>query len=61
MYNLLGKNNMCGIAGFNWSDEELIKEMTKVISHRGPDDSGHYIDNYISLGHRRLSIIDLSS
>lgn len=52
---------MCGIAGFNWASESLIKSMTKTITHRGPDDSGHYIDNYMSLGHRRLSILDLSS
>lgn len=52
---------MCGISGFNWSDQELIMKMTKEISHRGPDDSGYYVDDFISLGHRRLSIIDLSS
>ena len=47
---------MCGITGFNWSDMRLIKNMT----NRGPDDSGHYVDDYISIGHRRLSILDLS-
>lgn len=51
---------MCGIAGFNWLDKELIKKMTEVISHRGPDDSGFYSSKNASLGHRRLSIIDLS-
>src|SRR3989344_5155948 len=51
---------MCGIAGFNWSDRKLIKRMSNVMSYRGPDDSGEYIDKYVSLGHRRLSIIDLS-
>jgi len=50
---------MCGIAGFNWPDKELIKKMTDRISHRGPDGEGFFIDN-ISLGHRRLSILDLS-
>jgi asparagine synthase (glutamine-hydrolysing) len=52
---------MCGIAGFNWEDKALIKRMTDVISYRGPDDSGHYVDRNISLGHRRLSIVDLSA
>jgi asparagine synthase (glutamine-hydrolysing) len=51
---------MCGISGFNWEDKELIKKMTKTMSHRGPDDIGHYTDKNISLGHNRLSIIDLS-
>jgi asparagine synthase (glutamine-hydrolysing) len=35
--------------------------MTDVIEHRGPDDSGYYRDRFASLGHRRLSIIDLST
>jgi len=35
--------------------------MTDVIAHRGPDGEGHYIDVNIALGHRRLSVIDLSS
>lgn len=34
--------------------------MTDSIAHRGPDGEGHYIDGYLGLGHRRLSIIDLS-
>lgn len=56
---------MCGIAGiFNRNGEpvgnRLIKAMTDAIAHRGPDDEGHYIDINIALGHRRLSIIDLS-
>src|SRR3989344_2480855 len=51
---------MCGIAGFNWDDRSLVKKMSGVISHRGPDDSGFYADKGISLGHTRLSIIDLS-
>ena len=52
---------MCGISGFNWSDKTLIKSMTDVMKCRGPDDEGHYVDKAVSLGHRRLSIIDLSS
>lgn len=51
---------MCGIAGFNWADRILINKMADSISHRGPDDSGVHVDSFVSLGHRRLSIIDLS-
>jgi asparagine synthase (glutamine-hydrolysing) len=51
---------MCGIAGFNWEDKELLLSMNNVLSHRGPDQSGTYEDRNVSLGHRRLSIIDLS-
>jgi len=56
---------MCGICGiYNLKREEqekTLKEMTKTLSHRGPDDEGFYIKENIGLGHRRLSIIDLSS
>ncbi len=51
---------MCGIAGFNFENKKLLKQMTDCISHRGPNAEGHYFDNGISLGSRRLSIIDLS-
>ncbi|MHA1284703.1 MAG: asparagine synthase (glutamine-hydrolyzing) [Promethearchaeota archaeon] len=51
---------MCGIVGFNYSDKNLIKKLIKKISHRGPDDYGFIVDDEISLGHTRLSIIDLS-
>ena len=51
---------MCGIAGFNWQNEAAIKMMADVMKHRGPDDEGFYINNNISLGHRRLSVIDVS-
>jgi len=51
---------MCGICGFNWSDQKLINDMAEVISHRGPDQMGSFVDTGVSLGHRRLSIIDLS-
>jgi asparagine synthase (glutamine-hydrolysing) len=51
---------MCGIAGFTWKNEVLIGRMTGALAHRGPDGSGVYTDEYVSLGHRRLSIIDLS-
>ena len=53
---------MCGICGTtNRADETLMRRMCEVLVHRGPDDMGFYIDkeNKISLGARRLSIIDL--
>jgi len=60
---------MCGIAGFidfnKKSDYKILKKMIDVLYHRGPDDSGYSfysLDNCnIGLGHRRLSILDLSS
>lgn len=51
---------MCGINGFSWNDSTLIDKMNEAIKHRGPDDQGTYLDENVSLGHRRLSIIDLS-
>jgi len=51
---------MCGINGFNFNNRILIEKMNKKIQHRGPDGEGFYLDENISLGHRRLSIIDLS-
>jgi asparagine synthase (glutamine-hydrolysing) len=51
---------MCGIIGFNWEDKSNLKSATDKLTHRGPDNKGHYLDKNISLGHRRLSIIDLS-
>ncbi|HEX5462210.1 MAG TPA: asparagine synthase (glutamine-hydrolyzing) [Steroidobacteraceae bacterium] len=51
---------MCGICGFNWSDEQLIERMKARLVHRGPDDHGSYLAEGVSLGHRRLSIVDLS-
>ncbi|NNG07052.1 MAG: asparagine synthase (glutamine-hydrolyzing) [Desulfobacteraceae bacterium] len=56
---------MCGICGiFNLDGEPVphghIKSMADELAHRGPDDEGHYIDVNIALGHRRLSILDLS-
>ena len=52
---------MCGIVGFNWNDQSLLQSMMYSIRHRGPDESGFYIDTDISLGHQRLKIIDLHS
>lgn len=51
---------MCGISGFNWEDKGLIRDMMRLIEHRGPDDKGSFTDKNVSLGHQRLSIIDLS-
>lgn len=55
---------MCGIAGiidFNKPVEQSdLERMLKVIRHRGPDDSGTWMNGNIALGHNRLSIIDLS-
>jgi len=51
---------MCGIAGFNWPDQGLLEKMTGTLKHRGPDDEGFYVDGNVSMGHRRLSIIDTS-
>jgi len=51
---------ICGVASLNLGDFPL-EEMTSTLSHRGPDDCGIYKDDYVGLGHRRLSIIDLSS
>ena len=55
---------MCGIVGFvnKWDKEKKEKNldlMLKRIIHRGPDGEGKYIDDFVALGHRRLSIIDL--
>lgn len=57
---------MCGLAGvINFSGQPvqpiILKRMTDAIAHRGPDGDGIYIDGPIGLGHRRLSIIDLSA
>ena len=51
---------MCGICGFTWQDEALVKRMAAVMAHRGPDQEGWHTEPGLSLGHRRLSIIDLS-
>lgn len=57
---------MCGIAGiYNFKHAEpvsadLLQRMTDVIRHRGPDADGIFLNGPVGLGHRRLSIIDLS-
>ena len=55
---------MCGIVGFTnkvADAQAVIEKMMDRIKHRGPDASGKYVDEGIALGHRRLSIIDISS
>ncbi len=57
---------MCGITGiYNFRegtsvDQQILQGMTDVIRHRGPDADGIYVHGSLGLGHRRLSIIDLS-
>jgi asparagine synthase (glutamine-hydrolysing) len=57
---------MCGIAGIVHArgrtvSRELLTEMTTAIAHRGPDGAGAWVEGAVGLGHRRLSIIDLSN
>ncbi len=51
---------MCGIVGFNWEDENTIKLLASLLEHRGPEQEGFHIGNSVSLGHKRLCILDLS-
>ena len=56
---------MCGIVGVYRFDgqpvsEHVLKRMTDVIAHRGPDGEGYYADGRLGFGHRRLAIVDLS-
>ncbi len=57
---------MCGISGIILKDKGALQRddlvrMNRLMSHRGPDDEGFFFGNGIGLGHRRLSIIDLST
>ena len=54
---------MCGICGIirKGDNKDIIKKMNDRIIHRGPDGEGYYIDGDVAFGHRRLSIIDLST
>ena len=57
---------MCGIAGIVYTDprhpvdEALLRRMSDVMSHRGPDGDGFHLGPAVGLGHRRLSIIDVA-
>lgn len=58
---------MCGICGFTGEvidrddREAVIKRMTDVITHRGPDSDGEYLGEGVTMGFRRLSIIDIAA
>jgi asparagine synthase (glutamine-hydrolysing) len=58
---------MCGITGIVYTDaahpvdRELVRRMTDRLTHRGPDADGYLFGEGVALGHRRLSIIDLSA
>jgi len=60
MCGICGKLDLTGLP----VDENLLRRMTDILSHRGPNDSGVYLRHYdnisCGLGHRRLSIIDLT-
>src|SRR5439155_14003420 len=58
---------MCGICGIALSsrsstriDSATVERMRDVLTHRGPDDAGLYVDDRCGLGHRRLSIVDIA-
>ena len=57
---------MCGIAGILELGRDMrasaaaLREMCRVISHRGPDDDGFYTDGAVGIGMRRLSIVDVA-
>src|SRR5438034_1260977 len=58
---------MCGIAGVVWRDPERpaaradVELMCEILRHRGPDAGACYTHGPVALGHRRLSILDLSA
>ena len=63
--DLGGLAAMSGIAGiFNLDGRPVppvdLRRMTEAIAHRGPDGEGFYIDSFLGLGHRRLSVMDLT-
>ncbi len=56
---------MCGIVGLIHPEGapvplSILQKMTDAIAHRGPDGEGHWIENNVGIGHRRLAIIDLT-
>lgn len=56
---------MCAITGMYHPDADfpiegsVLRCMTRILKHRGPDDEGFYVGSGVALGHRRLSIVDL--
>ena len=51
---------MCGILGFNWEDEKKVRSLAELLNHRGPEQEGFHVKDGVSIGHKRLKIIDLS-
>lgn len=51
---------MCGIVGLTWNDMPLVKRMASLIKYRGPDQEGYYSDGSVSIGNKRLKIVDLT-
>lgn len=55
---------MCGFVGFSNikeninQDKSIIEKMNQTLNKRGPDEDGYYIENHISMGHKRLIVID---
>src|SRR5437016_5838810 len=52
---------MCGIAGVSRSDRDLLSRMLDVIVHRGPDGAGMEVNAHVSIGIRRLAIVDIET
>ena len=60
---------MCGFIGcvhekpqvYQEAEKQLFQNMNNIITHRGPDDDGYYMDDHVQFGFRRLSIIDIES
>ena len=55
---------MCGLCGIYSASappsKAIVKSMNSALYHRGPDSEGYYFSSRIALGHRRLSILDLT-
>ncbi|UCF15474.1 MAG: asparagine synthase (glutamine-hydrolyzing) [Phycisphaerales bacterium] len=51
---------MCGIVGFNREDRRQIERLTALLEHRGPEQEGFHVGDGVSVGHKRLKILDLS-
>ena len=60
---------MCGFIGcvhekpqvYQEAEKQLFQNMNNIITHRGPDDDGYYMDDHVQFGFRRLSVIDIES
>lgn len=50
---------MCGILGYSGGSESAVRSAASQFSYRGPDAEGYFSDSMVSLGHKRLSIIDV--